>query len=855
MKVSSPNIKPVSEAVAKDEHIRVLHVDDEVSLLKVAKQILELQGLFQVDSAGSVEEAFEKMKQKDYDVIVSDYQMPIKDGLQFLKELKENANNIPFILFTGKGREEVAIEALNLGADRYFSKTGKPETVYGELTHAIKQIIMRKKVENDLIENEEKFRLYIENSPVAVFVANPNAEYEYVNQAASRILGYSAKELLEMSIPQVSFVADSIQDLDRFSELKKKGKIIQETILKHKNGNPVYVNLNAVKLSNGKLIAFCENITERKKAEKELERIFDLSPDMVCVCTTEGGLLKVSPSCEKILGYTQEELLKIGWSKLVHPDDVEPTNKEVEKQLKGSFVANFVNRYRHKDGSYVSLEWQASFAEKGIVHATARDITERKKMEEKILQQNEFLNSALEALTHPFYVIDADDYTIQLANTASGFGTSKKLICYEVTHKQNKPCSNEHPCPLEKVKKTKKPVVIEHIHIDKNGNRRIVEVHGYPIFDNDGNIVQMIEYCLDITERKKAEIMLRNSEQKYKNLFESTHEGIVISGPDGKISSVNQAFATMLGYEFPEELLGVPAVELYVDSNARKAIFKKMEKKGYVKNYTMQFKKKDGFPIHVECTALIRRDEEGNIIQAEAFIRDIHEREIALEALDRTLEDLSLVNEKLGVVGGLTRHDVRNKLSAVTGNIYLAKQALPTDSESVKYLNETEHAINQIEEIFDSAKTYEQLGIEELTYLDVGESFERATSLLADLRGIEMVNDCGNVKVLADSLLDTLFYNLMDNSLKHGEKISKIRIYCKTGKDRLKLVYEDNGIGIPEAEKEKIFGEGYGKGTGVGLHMIKILCNIYGWTIQETGKQGKGAQFTITVPNKTQNKK
>ena len=216
MKVSSPNIKPVSEAVAKDEHIRVLHVDDEVSLLKVAKQILELQGHFQVDSAGSVEEAYEKMKQKDYDVIVSDYQMPIKDGLQFLKELKDSGNNVSFILFTGKGREDVAIQALNLGADRYFSKTGKPETVYGELTHAIKQIIMHKKVENDLIENEEKFRMYIENAPVAVFVTNPNAAYQYVNQAASRLLGYSAKELLEMSIPQVSFVADSIQELESF---------------------------------------------------------------------------------------------------------------------------------------------------------------------------------------------------------------------------------------------------------------------------------------------------------------------------------------------------------------------------------------------------------------------------------------------------------------------------------------------------------------------------------------------------------------------------------------------------------------------------------------------------------------
>ncbi len=125
------------------------------------------------------------------------------------------------------------------------------------------------------------------------------------------------------------------------------------------------------------------DITERKKAEKELENIFNLSPDMVAVFTTEGKLLKVNPSWEKVLGYTQKELLDKGWAKLVHPDDVERTNKEVGKQLKGSAVVDFVNRYKCKDGSYKTLEWQATFAKEGIVHATARDITDRKKAEEE----------------------------------------------------------------------------------------------------------------------------------------------------------------------------------------------------------------------------------------------------------------------------------------------------------------------------------------------------------------------------------------------------------------------------------------------------------------------------------------
>lgn len=121
--------------------IRVLHVDDEESFLKASKQILQMQGAFQVETASTVEEAMEKMKEREFEVIVSDYIMPEKSGLEFLKELRESGNKIPFVIFTGKGREEVAIQALNLGADLYINKSGAPQTVYGELAHGLRQTV------------------------------------------------------------------------------------------------------------------------------------------------------------------------------------------------------------------------------------------------------------------------------------------------------------------------------------------------------------------------------------------------------------------------------------------------------------------------------------------------------------------------------------------------------------------------------------------------------------------------------------------------------------------------------------------------------------------------------------------
>lgn len=139
----------------KNTLIRVLLVDDEAALLKVAKQCLEMEGNFQVDAALSVEEALQKMKDKTFDAIVCDYVMPERNGLEFLKELRDNGNDIPFVILTGKGREEVIIKALNYGANQYFCKSGDPEKLYGELTRSLRQVVKRKRTEEtrDRIEN------------------------------------------------------------------------------------------------------------------------------------------------------------------------------------------------------------------------------------------------------------------------------------------------------------------------------------------------------------------------------------------------------------------------------------------------------------------------------------------------------------------------------------------------------------------------------------------------------------------------------------------------------------------------------------------------------------------------------
>ena len=165
-------------------------------------------------------------------------------------------------------------------------------------------------------------------------------------------------------------------------------------------------------------------------------------------------------------------------------------------------------------------------------------------------------------------------------------------------------------------------------------------------------------------------------------------------------------------------------------------------------------------------------------------------------------------------------------------------------------LSEVELVSRQMLKIMEFEKFYVQVGSEELKQVEVERCLSEAVLLFSDLNGAQLVNECDGLTVVADSLLRQLFYNLVDNTLKYGGKISRIRVYFREEEDVLKLIYEDDGVGIPDDFRENLFREGFGKGTGYGLYLIKRICEAYGWTIQETGKQGKGAQFTMTIPKK-----
>lgn len=187
------------------------------------------------------------------------------------------------------------------------------------------------------------------------------------------------------------------------------------------------------------------------------------------------------------------------------------------------------SRQRRQDGEIRLLAWSCRPLRDDDGNTTgayvmARDITDQALIEEQIRQTNRMFENTIESLLHPFYVLDVNTYKIIMANKATAIygDITEDSTCYSLTHNRETPCGgSEHTCPIAEVRRTKRPVTLEHIHYDREGNPRHIEVHGHPILDDEGEVVQMIEYGLDITERKKVEEELLRTNKRMKDDLEA----------------------------------------------------------------------------------------------------------------------------------------------------------------------------------------------------------------------------------------------------------------------------------------------------------------------------------------------
>ncbi len=378
-------------------------MDDEPSVLKQAEIFLEKEDeRLNIETAISAESGLELLKQDEFDAIVSDYQMPEMDGLEFLETVRKDKNSdVPFIIFTGRGREDVAMDALNLGADRYLQKRGEPKSQYGVLAQAIVQEVKRKKVESEKEKKEAELLSLVEAIEASIdglAILNDDEEYTYLNEAHAKIYGYdNPSELLG----ETWKVLYDEEERERFEneimpEIRKGGGWRGEAVGKKKDGSKFPQEVSLTALEDGGLICVVRDISDRKEMEKRQllsESSLDKASIEIYWITPEGRFDYVNDTAVNKLGYSKDEFNEMNvWD--IDPNYKEEVREESWEELKDEKVLNFETEHKTKDGESYPVEiisHYLEFDEEKYEFSFAKEITERKEAEES----TEFLHSLL----------------------------------------------------------------------------------------------------------------------------------------------------------------------------------------------------------------------------------------------------------------------------------------------------------------------------------------------------------------------------------------------------------------------------------------------------------------------------
>ncbi|MCX6688629.1 MAG: PAS domain S-box protein [Methanoregula sp.] len=371
----------------------------------------------------------------------------------------------------------------------------------------------------------------------------------------------------------------------------------------------------------------------------------------------------------------------------------------------------------------------------------------------------------------------------------------------------------------------------------KDGSIKWVEI-GAVLIDWEGRPASL-NFLTDVTERKRAEKALLESTKKYQLLIENASE-IISVVQDGKFKFVNRKGIEITGYSL-DELTARPVIEFVYPADQTLVLVNhqhQLQGDTKLEYYQARIVIRDGTIRWFETKGVLISWEERPAVLY--FFTDITRRKQAETAVQEA-------NKKLNVLSSVTRHDILNQLMGLKTFLELSKEDT-TDPTLLGYIEKEEQAAEVIQWQIEFTRDYETIGAQEPTWQDVAREIEIAKWELKNLQGVVVDTAISGVEVFADAPFEKVFFNLLENSLRHGEHVTKIELSTQETDKGLTIVYRDNGIGIPVEDKKNLFRKGFGKHTGLGLFLSQEILSITGITITENGVPGEGAQFEITVP-------
>jgi PAS domain S-box-containing protein len=752
--------------------------------------------------------------------------------------------------------------------EELIKKTEDLHSAYEELTATEEELRQNydalRKQEQALKVSEEKYRLLTEVTSDVIYLIDPLGTVTHISPQITRY-GYVPEEVIshnftefiaEEDIPQAA--ADMKKTLSTGKTMMTRVRVRDKTGGIHwleDNGAPVYDDAGSVIAISGIL----RDVTERKRiedalreSEEKFRALVETSPNMIWETDLQGKFRYVSPMIGTLMGYSPEEIIGKSIADVV-TDQARPRVMQEMARVMSSegIIPPMQFPTYHRDGHEMTIEIRVAriagpdgkpVGFRGI----AVDITERRKTEDALRESEEKFRALVENSLEGIFIIDFTGI-LRFANQAAGriidYPDYQELIGTKNVMEFVSPESQAEVLKdLRQVAGGTDAYLVEYKLVTGKGREIWVECIGKKIFFRSGEV--MLVSMRDVTGRKESEIArariesaLRESEVKFRTLAEHSFDGIMILNEAGKILFRNRAAATIVDVDYDLGKSGEKNALEYIAPESREAALRDLDlvKKG-TSSYPVSYPAITGRGkrIWVECIG-----KQITFQNAPAILisfRDISSRKQMEDALIRT-------NRQLSLLSSITRHDVLNKIAVIQGHLSLS-QKKGAGQDYPALIQKIGTTVETIRGQVEFTRVYQNLGTKEPEWQSLSKVL--ASVHLPD--SVLLQNSLGGLEVYADLMLEKVFFNLIDNSLRHGERVTEIRLEYRPDPEGLAIIFEDNGIGIPAHEKEKIFERGYGKNTGLGLFLAREILGITGIAIQETGDEGKGARFEIRVP-------
>ncbi len=745
------------------------------------------------------------------------------------------------------------------------------------------EVTERIQAEQALKESEERYRTLVDNSLTGVCVVQDGI-IRFASEQFEKLSGFSQEDLLEL--PYINLVHPDdrdyvLQEAERRLSGKKLNPYTRHRGV-NKNGDVLWLETRGATINyqgGQAILANLLDITERKRAEDELRRqksyfqqLFESSPEAILLVDEEDKTISANNGFREMFQYSIEDIRGRSANDFIIPEHLaEEASDLTHRTLQGRVIRKESVRKR-KDSSLVDVEilGYPIFVDNRMIGAYViyRDISERKRAEHALKESEHRYRSLVDnllcgiAIIQDGKIVFANDWLVENSGYAHEelVGNSFDIFVHPLDKELSVAAATGR---FQGDMSIRPPVRV----LTKNGEIRWTEALG-AVIEYEGKPA-ILSCIIDITERMEAEKAFRESEDKYRSLFEETKDIVLITTPEGRFLDINSAGVEFYGYSSRTELLrDLLAQDTYVNPNDRKEVLGKISERGFVKDYELLLKRKDGQHRVALLTATAERDDNGTVVAYRGILRDITE---AKQLQQQFFQAQKM--ESIGTLAGGIAHDFNNILGGVLGYASFMKSKMTEGDSFFNYVDIIEKSAMHAAELTAKLLAFARGGrydikplklnrIVDETLQIIGRTFDKSigiqTHLQDNLPTIEadtaqlqqvLINLCLNAadampyggKLIIEAACETL-----------TEQYVRTHVGAKAG-SYVRLSVSDTGMGMDEETRKRIFEPFFttkesGKGTGLGLSMVYGVVKNHGGFVHVYSELGHGTTFRIYLP-------